>query len=237
VRGLLTLTGAALVAALLLPGPVAAAAPRWVTASGVPVAPGSDGAVDVEPGVAGQDEAVQDVRGQIRRPAVVVLGRPAPPAPAAVGVAALAALGVRSGWGSVDIVAAARPLPLPLPLPTLPVYNMVPPAGKVSDFAFGAPLLAPRIDIIGGVRDTSDYGVYFTITGGSGDTYLTSGVTPSATATGLGFTAFVAGTLKCNPRAVAWTAYSTAANLVVLRSTNVQLANATSLDARVSCCM
>lgn len=36
-RGLLTLTGAALVAALLLPGPVAAAAPRWVTASGVHV--------------------------------------------------------------------------------------------------------------------------------------------------------------------------------------------------------
>ena len=65
--------------------------------------------------------------------------------------------------GSVDIVAAVRPLPIALPLPTLPVYNMVPPAGKVSDFAFGAPLLAPRIDIIGGVRDTSDYGVYFTI--------------------------------------------------------------------------
>lgn len=78
--------------------------------------------------------------------------------------------------------------------------------------------------------------VYFTITGGSGDTYLTGGVTPSATATGLGFTGFVAGTLKCNPRVVGWTAYSTAANLVVFRSTNVQLANATSLNGTVLDC-
>lgn len=78
--------------------------------------------------------------------------------------------------------------------------------------------------------------VYFTITGASGDTYLTSGVTPSATATGLGFTGFVAGTLKCNPRVVGWTSYSTAANLVVLRSTNVQLANATSLNGTVLDC-
>jgi len=65
--------------------------------------------------------------------------------------------------GTVDIVAVLRPLPAPLALPPLPVYNMTPPAGKVSDFAFGIPLVNPRVDIIGGVRDTSDYGVYFTI--------------------------------------------------------------------------
>jgi hypothetical protein len=41
------------------------------------------------------------------------------------------------------------------------VYNMVPPAGKVSDYAFSA--AGTRIDIIGGVRSTSDDGLYFTI--------------------------------------------------------------------------
>lgn len=51
------------------------------------------------------------------------------------------------------------------------VYNMVPPAGKVSDFAFNVPL-AGRTDIIGGIRSGSedlvqgvaaDDGLYFTI--------------------------------------------------------------------------
>ena len=82
----------------------------------------------------------------------------------------------------------------------------------------------------------SQYLVRFTITGGSGDTYTTNGITPSATATGLGFTAFVAGTLSCEPRAVAWTAYTTAANAVIMRSTNVQLANSTSITGTVLDC-
>ena len=54
------------------------------------------------------------------------------------------------------------------------VYNMVPPAGKVSDFAFNLPLVNVRNDIIGGVRGladqftgvpnlTADDGLYFTI--------------------------------------------------------------------------
>lgn len=65
--------------------------------------------------------------------------------------------------GTVEIVAVMKPVPVPLPVPPLPVYNMVPPPGKVSDFAFGIPGINPRVDIIGGVRDTSDYGVFFTI--------------------------------------------------------------------------
>jgi hypothetical protein len=43
------------------------------------------------------------------------------------------------------------------------VYNMVPPAGKVSDFAFNIPVANVRTDITGGVRSTSDDGLFFTI--------------------------------------------------------------------------
>ena len=43
------------------------------------------------------------------------------------------------------------------------VYNMVPPAGKVSDYAFNIPVANVRTDIIGGIRSASDDGLYFTI--------------------------------------------------------------------------
>ncbi len=54
------------------------------------------------------------------------------------------------------------------------VYNMVPPAGKVSDYAFEVPVVDTRTDIIGGIRSGSqqftgvpgvaaDDGLYFTI--------------------------------------------------------------------------
>lgn len=78
------------------------------------------------------------------------------------------------------------------------------------------------------------YLVRFTITGGSGDTYTTGGVTPSATATGLGFNGFK--WINCNPQAVAWTAYPTTANAIIMRTTNVQLANATSLNGTTFIC-
>lgn len=78
--------------------------------------------------------------------------------------------------------------------------------------------------------------VAFTMTGGSGDTYLTGGPSPSASATGLGFTAFKAGTLKCDVNAVAWGAYTTAAGAVVVRSATVQLANTTSINGTVFTC-
>lgn len=47
-------------------------------------------------------------------------------------------------------------------LPPLPVYNMVPQKGQVSDFAFNAPIFG-RSDIVGGLRGTTDYGLFFTI--------------------------------------------------------------------------
>ena len=43
------------------------------------------------------------------------------------------------------------------------VYNMVPPAGTVSEFSFNVPVANVRTDIIGGVRSTSDDGLFFTI--------------------------------------------------------------------------
>lgn len=43
------------------------------------------------------------------------------------------------------------------------VYNMVPPAGKVSDYAFNIPDVNVRTDVIGGIRSASDDGLYFTI--------------------------------------------------------------------------
>ena len=43
------------------------------------------------------------------------------------------------------------------------VYNMVPPAGKVSDYAFNIPVVNVRTDVIGGLRSASDDGLYFTI--------------------------------------------------------------------------
>ncbi len=46
---------------------------------------------------------------------------------------------------------------------TVPLYNMNAGPSNVADIAFSVPILAPRTDIIGGVRDTSDYGEFFTI--------------------------------------------------------------------------
>src|SRR6478609_1017488 len=45
---------------------------------------------------------------------------------------------------------------------TLPVYNMETTASQVSVFAFNVPIFG-RTDIVGGVRDNSDYGLFFTI--------------------------------------------------------------------------
>ena len=49
----------------------------------------------------------------------------------------------------------------PLPPETYKVYNMVPKEGQVSLFSFDSPL--GRTDIVGGVRDESDFGLFFTI--------------------------------------------------------------------------
>ena len=42
----------------------------------------------------------------------------------------------------------------------VPIYNMEPPPGRVSDFSFGVPVISPRTQILGGVRTHSDYGDY-----------------------------------------------------------------------------
>jgi hypothetical protein len=46
---------------------------------------------------------------------------------------------------------------------TAAVFNMETGANQVADFAFSVPLLAPRTDIIGGLRDHGDLGLFFTI--------------------------------------------------------------------------
>src|SRR3954454_19378458 len=58
--------------------------------------------------------------------------------------------------GTVDLTAMG------VPSPTTAVYNLVPTAGHVSDFGFAvAGVLTTHI--IGGVRDTGDFGLFFTI--------------------------------------------------------------------------
>src|SRR5436190_2797606 len=56
----------------------------------------------------------------------------------------------------------AEPLLIPTTV-TRPVYNMEVGNDQLADFAFSVPLLAPRTDIIGGLRDRSDLGLFFTI--------------------------------------------------------------------------
>jgi hypothetical protein len=62
----------------------------------------------------------------------------------------------KSQIGKVDLDAAL------ISATDVPVYNLVPTDGHVSDFAFKAAGLLTT-HIIGGVRDTSDYGLFFTI--------------------------------------------------------------------------
>jgi hypothetical protein len=63
----------------------------------------------------------------------------------------------------IDTQLGTETLTTPLgALPPIPVFNMVPQAGQVSDFAFNAPVFG-RSDIVGGLRGTTDYGLFFTI--------------------------------------------------------------------------
>jgi hypothetical protein len=76
---------------------------------------------------------------------------------------------VTSRIGDVVLIAyfdPDGPGPAPIgqyPVGPLPLYNMVPPAGRPSEFAFSLAALGgnPRVEILGGVRDTTDYGLYF----------------------------------------------------------------------------
>jgi hypothetical protein len=62
--------------------------------------------------------------------------------------------------GTEQLRAALILLPVDV---TVPIYNMKPGPGQVSDFAFAVPPFVPRVDIVGGVRDTTDSGLFFTI--------------------------------------------------------------------------
>src|SRR5215212_49401 len=64
--------------------------------------------------------------------------------------------------GTEEITAVAL-IGLATTIVKAPIYNMQTGNDKVSDFAFAVPLLAPRTDIVGGVRDTTDSGLFFTI--------------------------------------------------------------------------
>src|SRR4051794_37106771 len=54
------------------------------------------------------------------------------------------------------------------------VFNMETGNDEVADFAFSVPILAPRTDIVGGVRDEGDFGLFFKINGISPASFLVS---------------------------------------------------------------
>ena len=62
--------------------------------------------------------------------------------------------------GTEQLTAQVGPLPASY---TAAVYNMEVGADGLADFAFSVPAIAPRTDIIGGLRDKGDLGLFFTI--------------------------------------------------------------------------
>src|SRR3954469_15620337 len=52
------------------------------------------------------------------------------------------------------------------------VFNMETGNDEVADFAFSVPILAPRTDIVGGLRDEGDFGLFFKINGISPASFL-----------------------------------------------------------------
>jgi hypothetical protein len=62
--------------------------------------------------------------------------------------------------GTEQLTAQAGPAPVPY---TAAVFNMETGNDQVADFAFSVPAIAPRTDIVGGLRDRGDLGLFFTI--------------------------------------------------------------------------
>jgi hypothetical protein len=62
--------------------------------------------------------------------------------------------------GTEQLTASVGPVPVTY---TAAVYNMEVGSDQLADFAFAVPILAPRTDIIGGLRDRGDLGLFFTI--------------------------------------------------------------------------
>ena len=72
-------------------------------------------------------------------------------------VAALCPVTSQIGTTSLLVSDGVNP---PFTVGPLPVYNMDPPADRISEFAFSLPS-NPRVKILGGVRWDDDYGTYF----------------------------------------------------------------------------
>jgi hypothetical protein len=64
-----------------------------------------------------------------------------------------------SQLGTEQLTAGVGPVPVSY---TAPVFNMET-GDQLADFAFSVPVIAPRTDIIGGLRDRGDLGLFFTI--------------------------------------------------------------------------
>jgi hypothetical protein len=62
--------------------------------------------------------------------------------------------------GTEQLTAAVGPVPVTY---TAAVYNMEVGSDQLADFAFSVPGIAPRTDIVGGLRDRGDLGLFFTI--------------------------------------------------------------------------
>src|SRR3954452_16731244 len=62
--------------------------------------------------------------------------------------------------GTEQLTAGVGPVPVTY---TAAVYNMEVGPDGLADFGFSVPVLAPRTDIIGGLRDRGDLGLFFTI--------------------------------------------------------------------------
>jgi hypothetical protein len=94
-------------------------------------------------------------------------------------------------------------------LPPLPLYNMVPPAGRPSEFAFSLAGVGgnPRVKILGGVRDTTDFGTFFELEDIPAvppivGTTLRFYGNPGATVLGATNTAFLSEPTLCGPPTV-----------------------------------
>ncbi len=102
------------------------------------------------------DDNVKDVR--VDLPAGLISNPQATPTCTDTQLAA-SACPASSQLGTEEIRAVLSIVPVTI---KVPIYNMVPAAGQISDFAFSIPV-AGRTDIVGGIRDSGDYGLYFTI--------------------------------------------------------------------------
>jgi hypothetical protein len=107
---------------------------------------------------------------------------------------------------------------------TVPVYNMVPKQGQLSLFSFNTPV--GRTDIVGGIRDSTDYGLYFTISDVPQNANLTHSVLnffgnpPAQNGSGLPPSSFIRLPTSCSgPQTTTLTVTSWAGETATAKST------------------